>query len=281
VQITANLPLNERENYSGYPLVFGVRLFSSGGAPESTVTTQQTSCGSLSCRFTVSMPAGSDRFSVTYAYGSQGTATGNLAPLSYQAALTASISSASSSVTANLLGVPAYYELDASGNSPWTGTMPLLLQAVDDSNTCTPQQQINDCALTAFITGTYAAPITLVDTDTSGQTALTLNSGAPATSVTVTKSTDSVALRIAPAANVSQGYVTPSGSFNSSEFGSAYQPAVSLTPWATQDPNGLGFTCTSGSCQTTGPSTVTIQSHIHKLVMLRYRSTSRSSRHTF
>jgi hypothetical protein len=67
-----------------------------------------------------------------------------------------------------------------------------------------------------------------------------------------------VRLVISAGANVQQGYITPSASFNAGEFGAAYT-SITEAPWVTQDPNGLGFTCASGSCQTTGPSSVTIQ----------------------
>lgn len=196
---------------------------------------------------------------MTYAFGANGSATSSLAPLAYHSAFPVNVASgAHNSANVALLGVPAFYELDAVGAAPWSGTMPLLLQSADDANTCLPQQQINGCSIGTFIPGTLASPITLTDTDTSGATLLSLNGGAGARVVTVLRASDTVKLIISANATLQQGYVTPSASFNAGEFGTAYTSLNDL-PWATQDPNGLGFTCSNGSCQTTGPSSVTIQ----------------------
>jgi hypothetical protein len=196
---------------------------------------------------------------MTYAIGANGAANANLEPLAYRGSFTVSVAAnVSNAASVNLQGVPAYYELDAVGNAPWSNLMPLLLQFADDSNVCTPAQVINGCAIGTFIPGTLATPVTLTDTDSSGQTALSVNNGAPARVVTVTKASDTLSLVIHSGATVQQAYVTPSASFNAGEFGSAYA-SITQQPWTTQDPNGLGFTCSNGACRTTGPSSITIQ----------------------
>ncbi len=256
--ITASVPLNERQNDAQYPLVFGVRILSTGGIAATTMTTQTTGCGAKACAVHVMAPPGMDTFAIAYA-ASIGSALPNLAPLSVNERFSALVSANGGSVAVTLQAVPAYYELDATNGSPWTGTMPLTLNFVDDSNTCTPQQvSSTDCILTTFLRGPFSNSVTLTDTDSSGQSALRLNGGAAQTSVTVSTSSDKVALVVRSGANISQAYVTPSGAFAGGEFGSAYV-GITLAPWTTQDPNGLGFTCANGSCQTTGPSSVTIQ----------------------
>jgi|GEM_PF-4851875 len=260
VSFTVNLPLNDRGNYMQNPTVFGVRLLSANGFAQNVVTTRSTSCGSKSCKVSVTAPVGNDTFSMTYAIGANGSTGSGLEPLAYGGNVAVSVANGSTNTaTMNLQGVPAYYELDAVGNGPWTSSMPLYLRFADDSNVCTPPQVIYGCTIGTFIPGTYATPVTVTDTDASGQTALSLNHGAPARMVTVTKASDSVTLLIHGGANVPQAYVTPNASsFSASEFGSAYT-SITQQPWVTQDPNGLGFSCSSGSCQTTGPTSITIQ----------------------
>ena len=258
LQIVANLPLNEQNNFLGNPLVFGVRLLTVNGVNENAVVTTPTTCRTTSCRFSVTAPPGSDTFAVTYAVGSGGSTNANLAPLAYRHLSVAVQPKATNVASVTLLGIPAFYELDAVGSSPWTARMPLTQQFVDASNTCTPPQVINGCALTTFIPGRFANAVTLTDTDTSGQTALSLNNGPGSRTVNVTTASDSVALLISATATITQAYITPLSAFSSAQFGRTYS-AVILHPWTTQDPNGLGFTCARGACQTTGPSSVTIQ----------------------
>jgi hypothetical protein len=258
LQITASLPLNEQANYLANPLVFGIRLLTVNGINENAVTTVPTTCTSTSCRLSLMVPPGSDTFAVTYAIGAGGSTNQNLAPLAYRHLSVAVQPKATTVASVTLFGIPAFYELDAVGTSPWIARMPLAQQFVDASNTCTPPQVVNGCALTTFIPGTFANVVTLTDTDTSGQTALSLNNGPANRTVTVTRDSDSVALVISASATITQAYITPSSAFSSAQFGRAYN-AVMLRPWATQDPNGLGFTCVRGACQTTGPSSVTIQ----------------------
>ena len=258
VQITASVPLNDRINFQNYPMVFGVRLLSVNGTNANVVTTQATSCASTACKVSITAPTGTDMFAITYAFGTTGATNAKLGPVAYNGNFTVPVQgNATNTASVSLLAVPAYFELDASGTSPWTGQMPLTLGFVDDSNTCSPLQVISACALTAFIHGTFASPVTLTDTDTTG-TMLSLNGGAGSKTVTVLHGSDSVSLVIKSGANISQAYITASSSFSASQFGSAYM-SMTLTPWATQDPGGLGFTCTNGVCQTTGPGSVTIQ----------------------
>ena len=258
LQITASLPLNEQNNFLANPLVFGIRLLTVNGVNQNAVTTVPTTCRSTSCRVSLTAPPGSDTFAVTYAVGTGGSTNQNLAPLAYRHLSVAVQPKAANVASVTLFGIPAFYELDAVGSSPWTARMPLAQRFVDASNTCTPPQVINGCALTAFIPGTLANTVTLTDTDTSGQTALSVNNGPASRTVTITNTSDSVALVISASATMTQAYITPSSAFSSAQFGRAYS-AVILRPWTTQDPNGLGFTCARGACQTTGPSSVTIQ----------------------
>ncbi len=259
VQINASVPLNDRNNFLGNPLVFGVRLLTASGTSENSVTTQTSACGSTSCRVSIMAPPGFDTFAITYAVGTTGTTNTDLTPVAYNGSVSAAVSATgANNLAATLLGVPAFYELDANGTAPFSGVMPLAMSIIDDSNSCTPQQVIDDCAPSANIRGAFAAPILLTDTDTGTGTGLSLNGGKPAKTVTVTKASDSISLIIAGNANVSQAYVSPSASFNAGQFGAAYS-SMTLTPWATQDTSGLGFTCSQGSCQTTGPGSVTIQ----------------------
>ena len=259
VQITASVPLNDRSNFQNYPMVFGVRLLTVNGTNANVVTTQATSCASTACKFSITAPTGSDTFAITYAFGTTGATNAKLGPVAYNGSFAVPVQgNVTNTASVSLLAVPAYFELDASGTSPWTGQMPLTLGFVDDSNTCSPLQVISACALTAFIHGTLANSVTLTDTDTSGQTMLSRNGGAASTTVTLSSGSDSVSLVIKSGANISQGYITASSSFIPSQFGSEYM-SMALAPWATQDPGGLGFTCTNGVCQTTGPGSVTIQ----------------------
>lgn len=262
LQITANVPLNDSQNFLQSPLVFGVRLLSVNGAVANAVKTQTATCTTSSCHVGLTAPVGADTFAITYAVLSPTQSNpNNLAPVAYAGPFSVSVAqNTTNTATVNLLGVPASYELDATGNSPWSTKMPLALNVVDASNSCVPQQvSANNCTVSMFVPGVFSNPITLRDTDTSGQTALVLNNGTPAAAVTVTKASDMVALLMNSGANITQAYVTPSGAFNAAQFGNSYA-SMTLQPWYTQDPNGLGFTCTKGSCTTTGPSSITIQS---------------------
>lgn len=259
VQLSATLPINDEHNYLSSPLIFGVRLRSVNGASASTVTTQQTTCATRTCTFTVTAPTGNDVFAVTYAAVLPQAAGTSNAPLSYAGNVTANVSNTGpNSASTTLLGVPAYYELDLTNSTSWTGTMPLVLHFIDASNSCTPSQVINGCSVGSFIGGTLANPVTVTDSDASGQSGLALNGAAPKNVVTITRASDTLALVITSAATISQAYVTPSGTFSAAVFGNSFASQI-LTPWATQDTNGLGFTCNAGACQATGPANVTIQ----------------------
>ncbi len=233
------------------------------GAAQNVVTTQATTCTATSCQVGITAPVGTDTFAITYAVFAPTTMNPNYRPLlAYQGPFSISVAAnTSNTASVNLIGVPAYYELDATGNSPWSAAMPLSMHFVDAAatNWCTPSQvTANNCTPSVFMHGAFANPITLTDTDTSGQTALVLNNGTPTNTVAITQASDTVTLRINAGANITQAYVTPSGAFSAAQFGSDYS-STSLQPWFTQDVNGLGFTCTNGACKTTGPSSVTIQ----------------------
>lgn len=258
LKITVALPMNELRNYLGSPTVFGVRVLSANGSQSKMVVTQPTVCPSLACTFSVSVPVGTDTLAMTYAAILTGPVSTNNAPLAYSGQVTAQVGTSGGAVGVKLLGVPAFYELDVTNASNWTGTMRLVMRVVDASNSCTPNQSLNGCTLTSFIPGSYADPITVTDTDASGQSGLSVNGAASARTVTVRSSSDTLRLVVKNGADISQAYVTPAASFDAAVFGSPYASQV-MTPWTTQDVNGLGFTCSKGNCQTTGPVNITVQ----------------------
>ena len=265
VRFTATLPLNDSQNFSHDPSLspafsFSVRLLSVNGSPVQSVTTRQTTCSSTSCQVNITAPAGADTFAMAYAVNAQAITNGP-EPIAYNANFSLNVvPNVTNASSIMLTAVPSFYELDAIGNSPWSTQMPLRLRLADAASPCTPALvSFNDCGLSAFIQGVYLQPLTLTDTDASGQTALVLNGGTPSRTVRVTRSSDTVSLSIRSGANIAQAYVTPSSpTFNAAEFTGAFNP-ITLQPWVTQDPNGLGFTCAGGSCQTTGPGGITIQ----------------------
>jgi hypothetical protein len=258
LKFTARLPINELHNYLGSPTVFGVRVLSVDGAQTNTVVTQATTCASATCTFSASVPAGADTLAITYAAVLTGPVSTQDAPLAYAGQVNTQVPASAGTVTVNLWGVPAFYELDVTNASSWAGTMPLVMRVVDASNSCTPNQSLNGCTLTSFIPGGFADPITVTDTDAGGQSGLSLNGAAPARTVTVNKSSDTLALVVKGGADISQAYVRAAATFDAQAFHSPYASQV-LAPWTTQDVNGLGFTCTKGNCQTTGPVNITVQ----------------------
>lgn len=158
-----------------------------GGAPPSGLTTSVTSSLNLpSCPCTVAGPAvppGSDAFTVT-TYDAAGGAGNAISIASPTLAITAGTAN---SAVITLLGLPASFSItglpSATAGTAF-GTPQAFTVAVKDADGNT-------------ITGTYAHPVTIADSDTSSLTqgsALAVNGGTAASSISSTANTDTFTL---------------------------------------------------------------------------------------
>jgi hypothetical protein len=160
-----------------------------GPPPAGLVTTATTNiaAGSCSAGCTVngpSVPPGTDAFSVTTFDGTN--ATGNqIATTPTPQSFTIVAGAANGPFTITLDGIPKTFTFGAvtGGAAGTTSTQTLSIAVLDaDGNT---------------ITGTYANPVTLSDSDSSGDlvngSAVKVGAGAAATSVTLNSDTDAAA----------------------------------------------------------------------------------------
>ncbi|HTV74773.1 MAG TPA: hypothetical protein VME66_13840 [Candidatus Acidoferrales bacterium] len=158
-----------------------------GAAPPAGLTTSVTSNINLAgCPCTISGPAvppGTDAFSVA-TYDASNAGGNEISEATTSATI---VSGTANSVPVVLDGIPASLSISAlpsgAAGTPF-GTPQSFTLAVKDADGNT-------------ITGTYATPVTLTDSDTSSVTlgtALTVNGGSPASSVVSTSSSDTIAL---------------------------------------------------------------------------------------
>ncbi len=247
INVTPPLDDTSYATYQGSTLSYGVRLLSVNG-----VATAATP-GVLSCvngtanQICVSAPAGTDTFSVLYSDSIKG-------PLAY-GTFTATVSAgANVTVPIALLGIPAAYNLDVPATfGVGTSRTPFALTDADNYE-C--RIEVHQCFFVP-LSGTYASPVTITDTDTTGGTLLSLNDGSASRSVTVTKASDQVAIVVAKGATVS-AQLNVSGVWSFPEFG----VSGSVIPGSTQ--STVTFTCSSGSCYETGSGVIGISARARK-----------------
>lgn len=243
--IDASPPLDDTSyaSYQGSTLGYTVRLLSVNGVANASAPALFGCLNGAANQVCVSAPAGNDVFSILYADSKSG-------PLAYAQFSAAITPSANATVPVSLLGIPAAYHLDvpaAFGAGSSTASF-----AVTDANNDECKIELHQCSFVP-LTGTYAAGVTISDSDTSGATLLTLDGGAPSRTVTVTKASDQVAIVIAQNATVdAQLNVTGNWSFN--EFGVSGSVAAAPTQ------STVTFVCKTGSCYETGSGVIGISS---------------------
>jgi hypothetical protein len=254
VTITAIPPLQDQSYGGGQQSTYGAflvrRLRGNTENPAGpTLTLGTEDCGYTICSvLTFNAKAGESRFAVLFTED----ATPNSPPLAYGVARAHVQPGANTAISLSLSGIPAAYSLGGT----FAGNVATLTFATTDAqfSHCSPNDYYNyGCVFIETLSGTSPYLISLTDNDPTGQSGLSVNGEPPVKTVVLNQDSATIELIVRPAATISQAWVTASGVFSTAAFPGE---TISLSPGATENPNGLGFSCYDGNCSTQ-PYTVT------------------------